>query len=835
MTRYALKNKLFTTWGAALAIVALFLAAMVYHALKYAIDTPTFHLDGAFQTASGLFRIGAGQVPGRDFYPYLGIGPLLLIYPVYALAGGGLAASVFAAHFVTVTLGALSVSVVSHLIFRPRSALYSACAGATVFTAVLFFPSQYPVFNLFPFGVEPGNSLRPIRAAAPYLVSMLFLYICNRCHSRDRRNVLLGLLIGTIMLWSNDFAIPTAGIFSFVFCGYFYFEDKDNWKKSVLTFGATALLSWIVLLSLVTAGHPLELLRYNFKDVAHDQWWYFGPYGPGTRIFEPAQLSRLVSWENHYALTVLGATALVAMWTRQRHHVLLVFIGVALFLGGCLPSVGGHLGGYFGAFSFWAGSTTLLGVLQALRMLLARSTGNSETRRAGLRTGLLAAAAIAVLAGGIAKMRAYADHLAIARSDAKRFYVEEFGAYLGTEWKDYIAYARANKHTKAIEDYWGLWSSLNGAFPPWPVDSVIHALGDVRQSAREGLAKADIVISTRYATSPEWQPWNVSQNFWFYDELLTKWAPDFISPTSVVWKKMTHPREFTNVVCRVSPEKDKIILEPAQVGYYRVALDYRFAGSKRHLLMVRNNISSGLDAGGYVSLPPDGKRAVIPVLIDQESDNIFDSKVVGAGADRLVIESCQAQKISFRHNDVLYSPSPEDFYLTDANWVRGIGRRHAGFFVPARAPFLDQYKPGRQVRMKNGDIRTITELSIYAQYLNVNVDGPLLEPEQVGLPSEFQVLAAGAEAPGLIPAGFFLTDQNWVTGVGRAWAGFFLPNQAYYRSRFLPGKQVRFKDGTTRRITSAVESGVYLNVFVDGAVLDPEKVGIPSEYAIVEP
>lgn len=835
MTRHTFKDKIFTTWGAALAGVALFLVAMVFHALKYAIDTPTFHLDGAFQTASGLFRIADGQVPGRDFFPYLGIGPLLLLFPVYAAAGGGLAASVFAAHFVTVVLGALSVSVIWHLIVRPRSAVYSACAGAAVFTAVLFFPSQYPVFNLFPFGTEPGNSLRPIRAAAPYLVSMLFLYISSRCQNARRRNLLLGVLIGTIMLWSNDFAIPTAGIFSLVFCGYFYFHDKDSWTKSVLTFGATALLSWVVLLSLVTAGHPLEVIRYNFRDVAGDQWWYFGPYGPWSRVFEPSHLTRLVSWENHYALTVLGAAALVALWTRQRHHLLLVFIGMTLFLGGCLPSVGGHLGGYFGAFSFWAGCTTVIGVLQGARMLLARSTGYGETTRARLRTVLLAAAAIGILAGSIAKIRAYGEHLAANKNDKGRFYVEEFGAYLGIEWKDYIDYARANKDSKTIEDYWGLWSSLNGAFPPWPVDSVIHALGDVRQVARADLAKADVIVSTRYATSPEWQPWNVSQNFWFYDELLSKWAPDFISPSSVVWKKTTRPREFTDVTCRISPEKDKIIVEPAQVGYYRVALGYRFAGNKRHLLMVKNNISYGLDASGYVSLPPGDSQAVFPVLIDQESENVFDSKVVGSGKDPLVLESCRAQKIAFQHNDVLYLPSPEDFYLTDANWVRGIARRHTGFFVPARAPFLNQYKPGRQVRMKNGDTRTITELSVYAQYLNVNVDGPPLDPEQVGLPSDFEVVNAAADTPGAIEAGFFLTDQNWVAGVARAWAGFFLPNDAYYRSRFLPGRKVTFKNGDTRTITSAVESGKYLNVFVDGAVLDPQKVGIPSDYSTAAP
>ena len=46
-------------------------------AWRSSLTVPTYHLDGSFQTASGLFRLAEGDVPGRDFYPYLGIGPLL--------------------------------------------------------------------------------------------------------------------------------------------------------------------------------------------------------------------------------------------------------------------------------------------------------------------------------------------------------------------------------------------------------------------------------------------------------------------------------------------------------------------------------------------------------------------------------------------------------------------------------------------------------------------------------------------------------------------------------------------------------------------------------------
>ena len=224
-------------------------------------------------------------------------------------------------------------------------------AGASFMTVLLFLPAQYPVPDVFAFTIEPGNSLRPIRAAAPYLVSTLFLHLCNQFQHRGRRNVLFGLIMGLTMLWSNDFAIPTVGMFSLVFCGYVYANDKSTWKKSVLTFVATALLSWMLLLFLVMAGQPLKLLHYNFIDVARDQWWYFAPHGPTSRVFELGQLPKLVSRENGFGLAVLAAVALLALRTRRYQHVVLLFIGLTLFLGGCVASIGGHLGNYFAAFS----------------------------------------------------------------------------------------------------------------------------------------------------------------------------------------------------------------------------------------------------------------------------------------------------------------------------------------------------------------------------------------------------------------------------------------------------------------------------------------------------
>jgi hypothetical protein len=102
-------------------------------ALTVAIDLPVVHLDGAFQTASGLYRLDAGQLPGKDFFPYLGVGPLMLLYPAFKLAGGNLAASVFSAHFATLMLGWLSTAILWRMLFRSHSFATALAAGGALF------------------------------------------------------------------------------------------------------------------------------------------------------------------------------------------------------------------------------------------------------------------------------------------------------------------------------------------------------------------------------------------------------------------------------------------------------------------------------------------------------------------------------------------------------------------------------------------------------------------------------------------------------------------------------------------------------------------------------
>ena len=225
------------------AAVFLSLAICIVTALASSVHVPTFHLDGAFQTASGLFRLESGQLPGRDFYPYLGVGPLLAIFPIYKIFGGDLAATVAAAKFVTIFLSWMAVATLWHFVLRPTNVIYSLIGGSLILFGIDLIASQSLLSNLLGFGLEPGNSLRPVRAMLPYLVALSIYFLIKTITHVNARNFLISATLGIALLWSNDFAIPTFGIFLlFVFFWFYCFER--NWVRHASIIAATSIVVW---------------------------------------------------------------------------------------------------------------------------------------------------------------------------------------------------------------------------------------------------------------------------------------------------------------------------------------------------------------------------------------------------------------------------------------------------------------------------------------------------------------------------------------------------------------------------------------------------------------
>lgn len=499
----------------------------------------------------------------------------------------------------------------------------------------------------------------------------------------------------------------------------------------------TAISSWAAMLLLITGGHPLEFIKYNFVDVANDQWWYFSSYQPSKRIFEASQVTRIISEKNDFPLGVLAVVLLCVIKTRRIEFALLAWIGISLFAGGAVASLGGQLGKYFGGFYYWGAVTAILLAAKALQILASRTIQISPGIAHSIELCLLTITFGALFAGAAKQWMNYQQASEIAESDSGRFYVPEFGGFLATGWKDYINYARSHRDSKIIEEYWGILSSLNRSFPSWPVDAAIHALGEVRQTAQSKLANADLLVTTRFSTEESWQQWSLSQNFWFYEEVLSRWEPDYVSPTTIVWRKASKERAYSAVGCDVAKDGGGFTLASDANGFYAITVNYSASGAGRYLLMQKNNISAIGD--GYVSLPINGSTASIPVLKTPESGSFFDIKVVGNSKVSASIKSCSAKQITYQNDETLHAPW--SFYLTDDNWDHGVARRWAGFIVPNIELYVRDFVVGNYVKLENGDTRKVVDVKPAGKYLNVYVEGEILIPGRAGVPSNYVIVA----------------------------------------------------------------------------------------------
>lgn len=659
-------------WLQLLTVVA-WASAFAFYAARGAINAPTMHLDGAFQTASGLYRLDAGQWPGDDFFPYLGIGPLFLLYPLFKVFGANLAASVFGAQFLVLILWSGYAALLWHLLSRSRSIVASLAVGCTVFFVATALGK---VLDLPVWGFSPGNSLRALRIAAPYFAAIAYLVAFRHIASRMRRAAFAGVLVALLMTWSNDYALVSVASLGTLLLVHSLVRHEFRWRDAAV-FTVVAVVASAALLTAVTHAHPLALASYNFRDVAKDQWWFFGPYLEAERVFDLAGLAHLFSKETFFPLLVLVGSGAMLFKTRRLESGLVFWIGTVLFLGGCVSSVGGHLAQYYGGFYMWAMSVALSVVAVYVWSKLvptvlqqpadAPSGAYMSAWPAAFKTSTrlsLGMAALAVACLGAAVYIHEGERRGAAK-DPERFYVERLGAYLPVAWKSYVAMATDAPGGRVIEEYWGIWSAIGRSFPSWPVDAAIHALGGVRANARESLHDTDLVVTTRASFSPPWQQWALSQNYWLYQALFENFEVVERSPSTVVWRRSAAPRILPEVACAVTNAADgtsSIDLRAAsagaaaRTGYVEIRLAYRFNGRGRFLVMAKNNISYVAGANGYVSLDPSASSATYPAYLDAQTGKVLDVRVLGPAMHELALLGCTARAIDLKDDDILPTP-----------------------------------------------------------------------------------------------------------------------------------------------------------------------------------
>lgn len=687
--------------------ITLGVSALVQLGAAAAVYLPFSHIDGAFQTASGLFRLQAGQLPGRDFFPYLGVGVLLGVYPPFLLYGGDFAASIAAAHLAVARSQALAFATVLYLCRGGRGFSVALAAGLLATAAALLW-SQPPA--LLAERLFPGNSLRPLRSALPYL-AVLVVHAALVRH--DAASLFrLGLCAGLALIWSNDFALPTAlgcGLAAF----YITWQQRDaaRWIRDLSLFVTGACLGLVPLL-LATAGHLPALLAFNFIDVAGDQWWYYGPWNEEARIFGAQDLPRLLTLPTALGLLLLAGIAFQGL--RRKHPALLAlgWLGLILLLGGTLASVGGHLGGYFPPFHFWA----LLTTAGLLVHWLANRLPGPHLPDLALPICLLAGA---LLVAGAARLQLTTIE-SKAQDDEAHFRIPELGGYLHRSWESYIELARqADPDHSLFEEYWGIWSAMRRPAPLVPVDSVIHALGRLRDQGREMLeGRPDWIVTT---LPHGWQTWSLSANYWLYQALLEHYEPVMTSPATVVWRHQPQQLEWQPVPCSISSTGDAVQVEAPARGYYELKLQHRPIPDGRRIALLRNNVPDAFH--GWAAMQPGSTETLLPGFAPTAGEHEHRSLLLpGRQRERIELLGCTARRMS-RQDPHMFASAAAVYPVTDMVWEHGFSRELPLLKVPDTLDNRRDLQPGARIEIAGETPRRILEVQARPPWLEVHFEG----------------------------------------------------------------------------------------------------------------
>lgn len=608
-----------------------------------ALIVPVNHFDGAYQTASSLFRLYHNQFPGRDFYPYLGLGPIYSIFPLFIAFGGKITSSLAATKLMCFLTAWLAMTVVYLLVFDNKKFIDAILFSGTLVLLIALFAVYLGPVKHINFLIEPGTSLRSIRSSLVYIVAFAFYFL----RSRQASIFWYSLPLSICFIWSNDFAFTTFLIMftTLTLTSRFVAPPRKIIIDLCTTFLASLALGflWVYIL---TFGHPLNFELYNFRDVANDQWWYFAPYSYGERILSLTDIGQLFKLPTLFSVFLIFSLVIFALKRKSFSLLLLGSAGLSLFGGGLVASIGGHYGFYY-FFALYCWTAITLGLF-LWKFILTRY---------GISEKLLKYVLVAInLSSVFFALFQYSCHDREFSSDMGLIYSRELGGYISTNYKEYLEFIHSNKNASFVEEYSGLWNAISHRNPLLKVDSVIHALGSIREVSEPVLQNADFIITSNRPFSPYWQPWSFSMNLWFYKEVVLNRFPVFYSPSTVVWakNKTAHPN-VREIPCLVQQQQVSVIgdFNDDKEQLVFLKLDYlKTRGNGRHLFIFENNISPVSDIFGEISLPIGTNQAFFPVKVSN-NDSILKWKIVSRTSVDYSITSCKAYHIPFVNDSVL--------------------------------------------------------------------------------------------------------------------------------------------------------------------------------------
>ncbi|MDP8990036.1 MAG: hypothetical protein M3N41_08155 [Acidobacteriota bacterium] len=533
-------------WGMLSAQVFLAAWALFYlvQAAKLSLWFDGFPDNGPFQIFDPLRRIAAGQVGGRDFVFFHGIGVPYLNYPLFALFGGKtLIASEFSRQLTSFVLFVLSLGAFAWITCRRKPWVWMGAAVSVLVIEVFF-----------PMAAAPGHSLISLRSTMP-----IFAFVALQLPVRHwLKAALTGVFVGAGFVCGTEHGISLALALAFV-CVVNVMQDfhqvrtlgqrgRASLMFTMIALVAAAMTGALLLLLLCGVAGSLKVIHYNLVELPADQFWFFG--SPPLPYF--GAWSELVS-DHHvilcflptcFALIVL-VCFLVKSWNCplrlgrdwQALAILMVFYGVVTGV----PLLG-ILSRHY-AFPL-VRTMVLTGLLilantggprLSLRWTLARWQGwPAVAGFAFVAVCTIASAALCynstVLAVGLVR------HIRSGSNSYSRF--------LDSHWDSFMTDATqlidANRKRPTVS-LWSVYSTLlewhYGIFHP-AEDYIIHAVGPERW--RHYVATFEKTqpefVQTR-TQSFDFQEWQQDERWEFFEDVLNNYTPLKTVSHAMIWQR----------------------------------------------------------------------------------------------------------------------------------------------------------------------------------------------------------------------------------------------------------------------------------------------------------
>ena len=642
---------------AAIAYLGFHATVSVFLALEHSLRFGGYAMDGAFQLYNPLRRLADGQVIGRDFPFFHGVGVPLLHYPVFAALGENLFASEMSRWLMSPVL----FFATGYVFFRVLLGGWQRAFIALAIYVAIVIPK---VNNI----VEPGNSLIGIRTMAPLLIAAALLATPRK----DRRIagfvqtntplLVAYALLGVAVALGTEQGLAATGAFLLVRFFLNWRRLRLGWRLIVQTAvdAAAAVFSIFVTLSILTLGNAPAALRYALIDVPQDQGWVFGAV-PNVTVTLDSLWWALIGGPElviggevpRYWITGLIAAALMIIATRMR-IVGQREISVSFFLWiygvAVLVSLIGYINLADQLAPFGRVSAAILAGLVVSMGLTLVSRAESGRRRATSAGGsprswylpvirLVAASGllVAVIAAALQSVPMRDE---ILKSVPKKALV---GALISGPWDDYAVSSDGWRATldqfgalippgaSIWSTYSSLYESTRDVFNPAPggEDYIIHALGPQRREEYQRAFAADppdavITMNPYYTAYEEWL-WSRYPDF--YEALLTKYSIASISGSHVLWLPNDDPPSgqdrSPSVIAAPVADNGSITL-PANEGdelrYYALTVDYLASGGDIPILNRLPRfylLPEGAALGLYgLILPPDRTEwsLIVPVF-----------------------------------------------------------------------------------------------------------------------------------------------------------------------------------------------------------------------------